>query len=249
MLHSTISTPDNPKPYVRNESLLQRKYVWTYLQQQFPDDSPKRVLELHCGLGEDALYLTKLGHQVLATDPSLHNLKVAKETADKWKFPERPEFRQLGLGAIHADRLQEKFDLIFTNFGGLNTINQEGLERLAMRFPRLLKPGGRVVAVIMPKQSVWDFFAAENRQRVQENESELKAFYHSPESIKHIFAKRFHLKAQQPIGVALPPARMEQKYSRRKKLIRTLNKWEKKLNQFSFLAGLSDHYLIDFELK
>lgn len=236
-------------PYVKNESLLQRRYVWTYLQQQFPDGRPLRILELHCGIGEDALYLTKLGHKVLATDPSLHNLKLAKETADKWKFPERPEFRQLGLGSIHADRLKEKFDLIFTNFGGLNTLNQEGMERLAMRFPRLLKPGGRVIAVIMPKQHVWDFFDSENRQRKQERESALKAYYHSPEKIKGIFAKRFQLIGQQPIGVALPPAQLETKYKTRKKLIRTLNKWEKKLNQFTFLSGLSDHYLIDFELK
>jgi SAM-dependent methyltransferase len=249
MLQTPAPIVPTQNSYVKNESLLQRKYVWTYLQQQFPDDKPIRILELHCGIGEDALYLTKLGHRVLATDPSIHNLKLAQETADKWKFPERPEFRQLGLGSIHADRIKEKFDLIFTNFGGLNTLDKKGLERLAMRFPRLLKPGGRVIAVVMPKQHLWDFFDAENRNRKQEKESELKAYYHSPETIKSIFAKRFHFQAQQPIGVALPPAQLEKKYKRRKRLIKTLNKWEKKLNQFSFLAGLSDHYLVDFELK
>jgi len=237
------------QPFVRNESLLQRRYVWTYLQQQFPDDKPIKVLELHCGSGEDSLYLTKLGHKVLATDPSIHNLKSAQETADSWKFPERPTFRQLGLGAIHADRLKDKFDLIFTNFGGLNTLNKDGLGRLATRFPRLLNPGGRVVAVIMPKQHVWDFFASENRQRKRDNEGELKANYHSPELIKSIFAKKFRFINQQPIGFALPPAHMEEKYKKRKRLIKTLNKWEKKFHQFPFLAGLSDHYLIDFELK
>jgi SAM-dependent methyltransferase len=246
-----MATPTVPskKSLARNESLHQRAFVWTYLQQQFPDDQPLNILELNCGNGEDSLYLTKLGHQVIATDPSIHNLRKAQENADQWKFPERPTFRQLSLGSVHADRIEERFDLIFTNFGGLNTLSSQGLERLVTRFPRLLNPGARVVAVIMSKQCIWDWFATQNRERRKSRQKALKFHYHSPEEVRDIFSKRFHFIGQQPIGLALPPAAVEEQFKKRRKLIRRLKRWEKKLNQFAFLANLSDHYLIDFQLK
>ncbi|NNJ54292.1 MAG: class I SAM-dependent methyltransferase, partial [Ignavibacteriaceae bacterium] len=48
----------------------QREIVWGYLESVLIDKDNLKILELNCGTGEDAVWFSKKGHTVLATDVS-----------------------------------------------------------------------------------------------------------------------------------------------------------------------------------
>ena len=60
----------------------QRDQVWKYLQKKIKSHSNK-ILELNCGTGEDAVFLSKYSSNLVATDRSLKMLDVAKEKTKK----------------------------------------------------------------------------------------------------------------------------------------------------------------------
>ena len=249
------SAPTPNERHIEPSYILQRTFVWTYLQKRLPHDGAAKILELNCHTGDDSLYLTRLGHKVLALDPSEKNLQLAKEKADRLKYPERPKFHQLKLGSVHADRIDGEFDLIFSNFGGFNTMDPKSFERFTERLPRLMRPDGRVIAVIKSKHCLWEGAfsllnqGTQKRAKQEQENSKHKTWLYTPEEVKALFSDKFVLNNLQPIGFALPPAHLTDQFSNRRKFVNKLKKWEKKLNQFPFLAKLSDHYLVDFSIK
>ena len=230
-----------PSPAIRRAGLLQRGAVWTYMQQHFPPEPKANILVLGSGEGEDALYLNRLGHRVLGIEGNPNKLDVANRAAQRDKCPEKPVYHNLQLGQIHGDRILARFDLIFAGFGVLNTLDEESLARLLGRMPRLLKPGGQLVMVLMPPNSVWDalgplFFPKRKAKRTTE------LHYHSPDHVKAILPIKLEVKRLQPIGLALPPANVESAMGRR--LTRQLKALESKLQAFPQLAGMAEHYIL-----
>lgn len=230
-----------PAPAVRRAGLLQRSAVWTYLQKHFPPEPQADVLVLGSGEGEDALYLNRLGHKVLGIDPSFSKVEAARRAAERDKCPEKPVYHHLSLGQIHGDRILARFDLIFAGFGVLNTLDEDSLTRLLGRMPRLLKPGGELVLVLMPPHSVWDalgplFFPKRKAKRTTE------LHYHAPDLVKSLLPIKLKQERLQPIGLALPPANVETALGRR--LTRQLKSLEKKLQAYPQLAGLAEHYIL-----
>ena len=59
-----------------NIGAMMRKAVWARCALRFAPGS--RILEMNCGTGEDALWLTHRGVQVLATDISPAMLQIAQ---------------------------------------------------------------------------------------------------------------------------------------------------------------------------
>jgi ubiquinone/menaquinone biosynthesis C-methylase UbiE len=126
-----------------------RNHVMHYL---IPDSY---ILELNSGTGEDAICFAEQGHRVHATDISAgmqHELKrkvAAKDLQNKISN-ELCSYTQL-------QQLQNKgpFDHIFSNFAGLNCTDELG--KVLDSFNDLLKPGGRVTLVILPKFCLWEF--------------------------------------------------------------------------------------------
>ena len=54
------------------------------------------------------------------------------------------------------------YDLIFSNFAGLNCTDE--LEKVLDSFTHLLKPGGIVTLVILPKFCLWEFLLVFQRK-------------------------------------------------------------------------------------
>ena len=144
--------------------ILQRKQVLSYLQKQIIDKKSLNILELNCGTGEDAVQLAKWGHRIVATDGSKEMIRIAKT---KNETPEGlpPLFRELAFDKICRENFEEQFDLVFSNFGGLNCINKHELETLFLHLIPLLKPGGRFIGVVMPRYCLWEiiYFAYKGR--------------------------------------------------------------------------------------
>jgi len=108
----------------------QRDQVYDYLSKELSIKNQLHVLELNCGTGEDAVYLHKKGHHVIATDISEEMIAVAKNK--------------------HQD--------ITLNFGGLNCLSDVQLQAFLKTSEALLTDQGKLIMVIMPKHTLWERF-------------------------------------------------------------------------------------------
>ena len=168
----------------------------------------------------------------------------------------------LDLDSFNETLFDKKFDLVFSNFGGLNCINPESLQTLMEKLPTILNPGGRFIGVVMPKFCAWEtvFFLlrfqlkkAFRRLTAKETFSDLhgpnlKTWYYHPSQLKTWSKENFKLVSLRPIGVALPPAYLERFFSVRKRWLLGLNKIENKLSKSSLFSAMADNYIIDLQL-
>lgn len=241
----------------------QRKRVWSYIESIMPDLKGFEMLELNCGTGEDAVLFGERGFNIIATDISAEMLKVTQKKAEQYSMQHRISSHYLDLESFNETLFDKKFDLVFSNFGGLNCINPESLKKLIENLPAILKPGGRFIGVIMPKFCAWEtvffllrlqFKKAFRRLTSKEVITDLqgitmKTWYYHPKQIKTWSQEKFKLISIRPIGVALPPSYLERFFTLKKRWLMHLNSIEKKLSQTSLLSGMSDHFVIDLQLK
>lgn len=241
---------------------LQRRQVWNYLEKITLELTGLDILELNCGTGEDAVLFSEKGFNIVATDVSEEMLKVTQEKVQQYSMQNKISSQYLDLDSFDDSLFEKKFDLVFSNFGGLNCINPASLQKLLDKLPSILSPQGRFVAVIMPKFCLWEsvYFLSKlkfkNAFRRWTKESVdaglegamVKTWYFSPSQLKK-WATKFSVVAKKPVGLALPPSYLQQFFSRHKRFLSTLNNLEKKINTWSVLAGMADHYLIDMKLK
>jgi SAM-dependent methyltransferase len=220
------------------------------------------ILELNCGTGEDAVLFSEKGFNIVATDVSEEMLKVTQEKVQQYSMQNKISSHYLDLDSFDDSLFEKKFDLVFSNFGGLNCINPQSLKKLLERLPAILTPGGRFVAVIMPKFCLWEsiyflmkfqFRNAFRRWTSSSVEANLqgtlvKTWYFRPSQVK-AWSKNFSVIDMKPIGIALPPSFLQTYFSKRRRLLIRLNSLEKRFGNWSSFSGMADHYLIDLKLK
>jgi SAM-dependent methyltransferase len=237
--------------------MLQRKRVLDYIEKAILKNGHCSILELNCGTGEDAIYFYNAGNEVFATDSSAGMIRIAKAKTG----PDESKgigFMQLSFAELPLDWMKGKFDLVFSNFGGMNCIDQIELKLLIKAVKQTLKPGGRFVGVIMPRYCLWEilYFSLKGRfkkvfRRKKSGPVEVmlgavpvKTWYYSPKQIKRL-AVDMEMVAIRPIGLALPPSGLESFFRTRKRTLKFLWQLEKKIGSTPFLAGVSDHFLFD----
>lgn len=242
---------------------MQRKQVWEYLEGITPELAGLEILELNCGTGEDAVLFSERGFNILATDISAEMLKATQVKAEQHSMQHRISSHYLDLDNVDELVFNKKFDLIFSNFGGLNCIRPESFKRLLSKLPSLLLPGGRFIGVIMPRMCVWEsmYFLLKFRfkQAFRRLSKEgvmadlqgatVKTWYYSPKQLAYWAEEFFEPVAIKPVGIALPPSYLEKFFFRRKRWLSFLNKIETKMNKLRFLSNFADHYIIDLRLK
>jgi ubiquinone/menaquinone biosynthesis C-methylase UbiE len=242
---------------------LQRRHVWDYIEKVLPELNGLEMLELNYGTGEDALMFSERGFNLVATDFSEEMTKVTQVKKEQVSLQTNVTSHFMDLESFSPSMFNKKFDLIISNFGGVNCINPESLKKLIDKLPGILAPGGRFIAVVMPKFCIWEslFFMCRlnfkkvlRRWTTDEVIDTLQGFpakiwYYNPSQLKSWAKERFNLVATKPVGIALPSFYLENFFSEKKKLLFALNKIEKKLNQLSFYSGMADNYIIDLKVK
>lgn len=241
---------------------LQRKHVWSYLEKITPELSGLEILELNCGTGEDAMMFGEKGFNIIATDVSEEMLKITQQKIQQYSLQSRITSHYLDLDTFDETSFSKKFNLVFSNFGGLNCIDPEAMKKLLRKLPSILAPGGRFVAIIMSRSCLWEMmyfllkfqftniFRRSTRSYViaNLNGANVKTWYYSPAQIKRWSAHTFQYITSRPIGIALPPSYLENFFRRRSRWLNFLNRIETRLSGFSFLAPLADHYIIDLRV-
>lgn len=175
------------------------------------------ILELNAGTGADAAYFADKGFLVHATDVADGMVDAIREKAAH--RPERLTVQQVSFTEL--DKTEgAPFDLVFSNFGGLNCIPD--LRLVTEYLSRILKPGGHVVWVIMPPVCPWELAQVLRRQfRVAARRfhregipanvegAQVMTWYHSPKTVQRTFAPNFRLLHQRPLSLFCPPSYMD----------------------------------------
>lgn len=242
----------------------QRERVHHHLEVLLQHANIHDVLELNCGTGQDAIWLAEQGCRVLATDIATKMVEVTarKILESKWSN----SITSTVLDARELSRLgnKPKFDLIFSNFGGLNCIAPQELEKLAQAASNLLNPNGYFLAVIMPRGCWWEklYFTLKKQRTTAKRRSSRDAiaakldeetfvdtWYYNPSEFFRYFDKQFNLQKKAPIGWSLPPSYLDNWFQNKKGLLGLLHKIEQKVPATSFFAQTADHCIVQMQRK
>lgn len=255
---------------------LQRLRVWHFTRQQIRhlENNTPNALELNCGTGEDALWLARQGFRVLATDiaPEMvaFTQKKAAPTPEAGQITAAVcDIAQIGTwlesnrGTLPVPAAAEipaqRFDLVFSNFGGLNCLSPEALTTLGPALKAALLPDGQFVAVLMGRFCFWEtlYFLAKGRPKQAfrrlrrgpvaaplDAQHTVPSWYYSPREFAAFFSD-FEVKALHPIGLWLPPSYLDPFFRRFPRLLAFLNRLEA-VCAAGFWAGGADHYFIRF---
>ncbi len=240
-----------------NIGKLQRYFVYKYASDALTSANPLRILEINCGTGEDAKYMEGLGHEVIATDISNEMINVAKSKCN----PSTITFQQLDINQLSEKTFERPFDLIFSNFGGLNCLSPEELNRFLKKVSNLLSKNGKLAFVLMPKNTLWERFyfmmkgdLAKAKRRntntfllANVDGVSVKTWYYNPKDILKK-AIQFQQKKLKPIGLWIPPSYLEHSFVGNKNILQIL-KYLELLFSGAFFSKYADHYYIELEKK
>jgi hypothetical protein len=135
------------------------------------------------------------------------------------RLPERLTVQQLSFTELESVE-GAPFDLVFSNFGGLNCIPD--LRLVTKYFDYILKPGGHVVWVVMPPVCPWELaqvlrghFRLSTRRFHRDGilanveGARVMTWYHSPKTVRSSFAPGFRLLHQRSLSLLCPPSYMD----------------------------------------
>ena len=241
---------------------LQRERVWQGLYKLLAVyDRPLKILEINCGTGYDALKLAAMGHSVMATDASAMMIRKASEKLlSAGNIAGKVEFMQCSFGELAACFSNEKFDLIFSNFGGLNCIPLPAIQKLSNDLVKLVCTNGYVFLTVMSRFCVWEIVyflskaklsTAFRRQKESilfgKGEQVMPIYYYSPRQLIKLFEPYFKPVHTYSAGLFIPPSYLEQQFIKNKSTLRRLARWEQRLGNYSWTARFADHFCIAFK--
>lgn len=238
-----------------------RKGVWNYMERVLAGTKKINILELNCGTGEDALFFARKGHRVTATDVSEEMIKRTNEKIKKAGLQNSIETKKMDARELRDNITEKTFDLVFSNFGGLNCIERDQLVELSAAIADCLNHGGRFIGVIMGKVCLWEslYFLARldldkvfrrntsDRVAVRVNGRAVDTWYYDPAEFTTFFKQEFRKVNLRPLGFFIPPSYMENAMARHENILSLLDKMETAITSVPVLAYFADHYIIDLE--
>ncbi|WP_299313741.1 class I SAM-dependent methyltransferase [uncultured Aquimarina sp.] len=240
---------------------LQRNLVYDHLIKTLPNNQKLDILEINCGTGHDAIWLADRGHHVIATDISSEMISIARSKQQNKNND--IEFQQLDINKLEAFSPESSFDLIFSDFGGLNCLSHNQLTQFFITAYKKLKPNGQIIGVIMPKHCIIEnsyfIIKGDLKKAFRRNTNnvvianvdgtDVTTWYYDPKNIKKIAKNVFAVDKVSPIGFCIPPSYLEPFFKNKLGLLEILKKLDTLFNRFSFLSKYSDHYLISLSKK
>jgi SAM-dependent methyltransferase len=219
---------------------LQREAVWRAIDPLFAPGS--RVLDLGCGIGDDAVHLGARGVRVTGIDESAAMVGAARE-------------RGVDAHVIRiedAGQVRGPFDGVLSNFGALNCV--ECLDSVAEDLARLVVPGGSLALCVLGKRCAWetacyaargDWPRASRRWRAESWSQSLgvRVYYPDTREIVRAFGASFRLKGRIGIGVAVPPSYVKLTQG----TVERLAACDRAIARWPLMRAMGDHRLYLFE--
>lgn len=239
---------------------LQRNQVYHFLDPILKTLSGRNILDLGCGTGEDAIWLAEKGFNVTAIDYSSEMLQMANQKTATKNLRSKITYYSLSITQLSDLPKEQKFDLIFSNFGALNCIDPIYFNNLAQTFADRLHPKGHMVLVVLNRFCLWEscYFILQGKFNLvfrRKTDSgilvsltedvKIRTWYHSPTSLYSFFKSNFTLCSCSPIGLLVPPSYVS--WFRNAKNIKCLAVLDKidRLNPLKKLSSFaSDHFIL-----
>jgi ubiquinone/menaquinone biosynthesis C-methylase UbiE len=235
---------------------LRREAVWREMEQTFRP--AQRVLELNCGTGLDAVHLAERGVHIVACDIAPRMIDLANQRVSTTNFRTAIDFRVLPTEDIGTLTSEGPFDGAFSNFSGLNCV--EDLGSVAKDLSRLLKHGAPVLVCMMGRFVPWEiawFLAHRNPRRAvrrlgksivrQVEGCMIRVRFLSVKEIARAFAPEFRLRKWSAIGICVPPSYMEHWARRFPGVTRALAGVDSRIGSLPFFRSIGDCVLLNLE--
>jgi len=212
------------------------------------------ILDINCGIGLDAFALAADGHSVTGVDLSPRMIDQAKRRASM--HPElKTEFTVSSFEDL-SHLAGRTFDVVLSNFAGLNCT--DSLERVFLNVANVLNPGGRFVAVAMPRICLWEIVVGLARFRPGSAFRRFQSGVQATGFEGHSFTVHYHPLGRflstastwfDPVtirGLSLlsPPPHAQAFRNRVPRLSGFLDDLDDLLGALPVLRGMGDHYLV-----
>jgi ubiquinone/menaquinone biosynthesis C-methylase UbiE len=234
-----------------------RRRVWEHVNHFLSPGS--LILELNAGTGEDAIEFARSGHRVHATDLSNGMLSILQEKVILNHLRHRVTYEQCSFTKLSSLQNTGPYDLIFSNFAGLNCTND--LEGVLHSFDKLLKPGGHITLVLLPKFCLWEslllfrgrFTTAIRRwtgnsgTKANVEGVEFRCWYYNPSFVRKQLGTSYSLKSLEGLCTIVPPSYLQNFSEKRPRLYRWLERWENKWKSKWPWRLVGDYYIITLE--
>lgn len=232
-----------------------RDHVLQYLQ---PNSS---ILELNAGTGEDAVFFAQAGHTVYATDISEAMQEKLKEKAKQNDLQMRIGNERCSFTALENLSHRGPYDLVFSNFAGLNCTNE--LPKVLHSLHSLLKPGGMITLVILPRFCLWEFlllsrgkiktalrrFTGRKGAPAHIEGEFFRCWYYNPSFVRKHLNDSFEMIALEGLCTLVPPSYMEGFAEKHPGLYQRLVKMENKWKAKWPWKLIGDYYIITLKKK
>ncbi len=245
------------------ESLIgqaQRRAVWRDLDRLFHPG--QRILEVNCGTGVDALRLASRGISVLACDAAPRMIEVARRRLASSSPGASVDFRALAIEEIAALAGEGPFDGAFSNFGGLNCV--EDLDGFAEQLRLLLRPGSNVLLCLLGRCCAWEilwYLGHGNLRKALRRfhprgtvadpggGAMLRIHYPSTRTLARQFAPGFQVVHWRGIGVMVPPSYLELWARRFPGILGALEAVDQHITHLPLLRNLADHVMLTMKRR
>ena len=220
-----------------------------------------QILELNAGTGEDAIYFALRGHRVHATDISGNMLEVLGSKVQSLQLQEAVTKEKIAYTALEDLEKQGPYDLIFSNFAGLNCTNR--LDKVLDSFAHLLKPGGYATLVILPRFCLWEFlllfrgkfrtafrrFSGKKGTAAKINDQHFRCWYYNPSFIRKHLTATFDVVSLEGLCTVVPPSYIEGFAEKRPRLFHFLKDKENKWKSRWPWKLIGDYYILTLKKR
>lgn len=234
-----------------------RHQVYAHVEKYLAPES--HILELNAGTGLDALYFVSKGHRVHATDLSDGMVNQIRVKISSNEYSDRFTCQQLSFANL--DKITTRnFDCVFSNFGGLNCI--QDLSLVTRHLPSLIKPGAHVIWVIMPPVCPWELLWVLKGKwrlafrRLNKNgtlahlEGEhFQTFYHSLSNIRSAFGSSFRLLRCEGLAALSPSPHLHKFAAGNPRFYKLLRRVDASVKDRFPFNRCADHIIVTFKYR
>lgn len=214
------------------------------------------ILELNAGTGEDTVYFAQHGHTVHATDISAGMLSQLTQKVKANMVQDKVTTEQCSFTSLNSLKNKGPYDLIFSNFAGLNCTNR--LNDVLCSFNDLLTENGLIVLVMLPPFCLWETslalkgnFSAAFRRWGSKNGAKahiegvhFRCWYYKPQFIIDSLKGCFDVLSVEGLCSLVPPSYFEHFPKKRPFLFKFLQGMENKLKEKWPWNIIGDYYII-----